>query len=65
MMQPRGEPGPFRSKPGDTRWQSVPFMAHRHYGPTYKWMLLGDDDTLWFMHGGVRGEGWTRPGPRA
>ncbi|EFJ51397.1 hypothetical protein VOLCADRAFT_116399, partial [Volvox carteri f. nagariensis] len=43
--------GPEKSKPGDTRWQAAPFMAHRHYGPTYKWMLLGDDDTLWFMLG--------------
>ncbi|GIL62603.1 hypothetical protein Vafri_16784 [Volvox africanus] len=43
--------GPERSKPGDTRWQAAPFMAHHHYGPTYKWILLGDDDTLWFMLG--------------
>ncbi|KXZ46964.1 hypothetical protein GPECTOR_39g458 [Gonium pectorale] len=47
----RNVTGPERSKPGDTRWQAAPFMAHRYYGPTYKWMLLGDDDTLWFMPG--------------
>ncbi|KAG2449429.1 hypothetical protein HYH02_005576 [Chlamydomonas schloesseri] len=47
----RNTSGPDANKPGDTRWQAAPFMAHRHYGPTYKWMLLGDDDTLWFMLG--------------
>ncbi|GFR50740.1 hypothetical protein Agub_g13004 [Astrephomene gubernaculifera] len=43
--------GPERDKPGDTRWQAAPFLAHRHYGGSYRWMLLGDDDTLWFMRG--------------
>ncbi len=27
-------------------------MAHAHYGKgSYRWLLLGDDDTLWFMRG--------------
>ncbi|GFR48863.1 hypothetical protein Agub_g10817 [Astrephomene gubernaculifera] len=34
---------------GDTRAALAPFAAHRHYGDTYKWMLYGDDDTLFFM----------------
>lgn len=44
--------GPERDKPGDTRWQAAPFMAHAHYGRgSYRWLLLGDDDTLWFIRG--------------
>ena len=27
----------------------TPTLAHRHFGPTYKWMLWGDDDTLFLM----------------
>lgn len=34
---------------GDVRAAVVPFFAHQHYGPTYKWLLYGDDDTVWFM----------------
>ena len=30
----------------------VPFAAYRHYGNSFKWMLYGDDDTLWYMPGG-------------
>jgi hypothetical protein len=30
---------------GDVRAAVVPFFAHQHYGPTYKWLLYGDDDT--------------------
>lgn len=29
----------------------VPFIAHRQLGDTYKWLLYGDDDTVWFMDG--------------
>lgn len=31
----------------------TPFMAHKQFGDTYKWMLYGDDDTLFFMTGGL------------
>ncbi|KXZ55605.1 hypothetical protein GPECTOR_2g1155 [Gonium pectorale] len=34
---------------GDTRAAVAPFAAHRHFGETYKWLLYGDDDTLFFM----------------
>ncbi|GLI67989.1 hypothetical protein VaNZ11_012203 [Volvox africanus] len=34
---------------GDTRVAAAPFAAHRHFGKTYKWMLYGDDDTVFFM----------------
>ncbi|GLI68035.1 hypothetical protein VaNZ11_012358 [Volvox africanus] len=37
------------TKQGDTRAAVAPFAAHRHFGETYKWMLYGDDDTLFFM----------------
>lgn len=36
---------------GNTRWAFAPFLAHAHYGGSYKWLLLGDDNTLWFMPG--------------
>jgi hypothetical protein len=29
----------------------VPFVAHKQLGDTYKWLLYGDDDTVWFMDG--------------
>ncbi len=38
---------------GDTRGGMTPFMAHKQFGDTYKWMLYGDDDTLFFMTGGL------------
>ncbi|KAK9815274.1 hypothetical protein WJX72_000949 [[Myrmecia] bisecta] len=42
---------PLRSYyPGDSRAALVPFLAHRHFGETYKWMLYGDDDTMWFLN---------------
>ncbi|GIL79929.1 hypothetical protein Vretifemale_9167 [Volvox reticuliferus] len=42
--------GWFRSlRGGDTRVAVAPFAAHRHFGKTYKWMLYGDDDTVFFM----------------
>jgi hypothetical protein len=58
--------GPTTDKPGDTRWQAAPFMAHAHYGASYKWMLLGDDDTLWFLMGACAApnvRAHPRPGP--
>ena len=36
---------------GDTRAAIVPFLAHKQLGDTYKWLLYGDDDTVWFMDG--------------
>ncbi|KAK9816820.1 hypothetical protein WJX72_005362 [[Myrmecia] bisecta] len=39
---------------GDTRAALVPFMAHRQLGDTYKWLLYGDDDTVWFIDGMMR-----------
>ncbi|KXZ51887.1 hypothetical protein GPECTOR_11g321 [Gonium pectorale] len=36
---------------GDTRAAVAPFLAHEHFGDTYKWMLYGDDDTLFYMTG--------------
>jgi len=34
---------------GDTRAALVPFLAHQTLGDSYKWILYGDDDTLWFV----------------
>ena len=41
-------------KVGDGRWLAAPFLAHAHYGNTYRWMLFGDDDTTFFLAGAVR-----------
>ncbi len=50
--------GHFSQFPGDARVALAPFLAHRHLEPDpaepnadYKWVLSGDDDTLWFMDG--------------
>ena len=52
------ELGHFTQFPGDARAALAPFLAHRHLEPdptqpstAYKWILFGDDDTLWFMEG--------------
>ncbi|KAK9861544.1 hypothetical protein WJX84_011487 [Apatococcus fuscideae] len=37
--------------PGDTRAALAPLLAHRALRGQYKWLLYGDDDTLWFMNG--------------
>ncbi|GLC47874.1 hypothetical protein PLESTB_000035100 [Pleodorina starrii] len=34
---------------GDTRAAMAPFLAHEHFGESYKWMLYGDDDTVFYM----------------
>ncbi|GIL79838.1 hypothetical protein Vretimale_12458 [Volvox reticuliferus] len=34
---------------GDTRAAMAPFLAHQYFGESYKWMLYGDDDTLFYM----------------
>ena len=34
---------------GDTRAALVPYLAHASFGDSYKWLLYGDDDTVWFM----------------
>lgn len=39
---------------GDTRWALAPVLAYQYYeqqGSPWKWMLMGDDDTVFFMHG--------------
>lgn len=33
---------------GDTRAALVPYLAHASFGDSYKWLLYGDDDTVWF-----------------
>ena len=33
---------------GETRAALVPYLAHASFGDSYKWLLYGDDDTLWF-----------------
>ncbi|KXZ55598.1 hypothetical protein GPECTOR_2g1148 [Gonium pectorale] len=37
------------SKLGDSRAAMAPFLAHEAYGETYKWVLYGDDDTVFYM----------------
>lgn len=39
------------SRPWESRYVAAPFLAHDFYGSTYKWMLICDDDTLWFFSG--------------
>ncbi len=36
---------------GDSRAALVPFLAHTQLKDTYKWLLYGDDDTVWFLEG--------------
>ena len=39
-------------RPFDSRAAMAPFVAHqllKKEGVDYKWMLYGDDDTMWFM----------------
>ena len=36
---------------GDSRAALVPFLAHVQLKDTYKWLLYGDDDTVWFLEG--------------
>ena len=39
-------------RPFDSRAAMAPFVAHqllKKEGVEYKWMLYGDDDTMWFM----------------
>ena len=40
---------PVRSfYPGDQRAALAPFLAHRELGDSFKWLLYGDDDTVFF-----------------
>lgn len=42
---------PLRSRyQSDSRLALTPFLAHRRFGDTYKWLLYGDDDTFFFDH---------------
>lgn len=34
---------------GDSRAALMPFIAHKELGDTYKWLLYGDDDTIFFL----------------
>ncbi|KAK9811263.1 hypothetical protein WJX72_000828 [[Myrmecia] bisecta] len=41
---------PLRSLyPGDSRAALAPFVAHSMLDNTFKWLLYGDDDTIWFL----------------
>ncbi|KAG2483930.1 hypothetical protein HYH03_017251 [Edaphochlamys debaryana] len=40
---------PHPRMPGDSRVAIAPWLAHKALGETYKWMLYGDDDTLFFV----------------
>eukprot|EP00798_Chlamydomonas_sp_ICE-L_P015538 gene15538-21630_t len=42
------------AKIGDNRWMAAPFLAHQYYtsiNSPYRWMLFGDDDTVFFLNG--------------
>lgn len=39
---------------GDSRAALAPFLAHKEFGDTYKWLLYGDDDTQFFIDGALR-----------
>ena len=39
--------------PGDSRAALAPLLAHKALAGQYKWLLYGDDDTLWFLSGVV------------
>jgi len=47
---------PYRRSlyPGDSRAGLVPFLAHRHFGDSFKWLLYMDDDTIFFPDAVVR-----------
>lgn len=45
-IEARGKKEQHAANPGDVRAAMVPFLAHAHYGPTYKWLLYGDDGEL-------------------
>ncbi|KAL3145530.1 hypothetical protein ABBQ32_003355 [Trebouxia sp. C0010 RCD-2024] len=49
----RDDVPPLRAKhPGDPRAALTPWLAHQAVNGTgYKWILYGDDDTLWFTGG--------------
>ena len=66
LVHPDRDPemGRFSQFPGDARAALAPILAHQHLRaelahptsreqrrPGYKWILFGDDDTLWFMEG--------------
>lgn len=45
---------PIRSfYPGDQRAALAPFMAYRQLGDTFKWLLYGDDDTIFMTDAAV------------
>lgn len=46
---------PVRSfYPGDQRAALAPFLAFRELGDTFKWLLYGDDDTVFFVDAALR-----------
>ncbi|KAK9855489.1 hypothetical protein WJX84_001224 [Apatococcus fuscideae] len=45
----------FSQYPGDARAALAPFLAARHVGlDNFKWIMFGDDDTIWFWEGMLR-----------
>ena len=40
--------------PGDSRAALAPLLAHKALAGEYKWILYGDDDTIWFLNGVVQ-----------
>ncbi|KAG2489540.1 hypothetical protein HYH03_011991 [Edaphochlamys debaryana] len=44
----------YTNNPGGLRHALSPLLAHAHYGDSYRWMLYGDDDTLFFLQGAQR-----------
>jgi len=44
----------YSRRPGDFRAAIAPFLAHQYYKDTYRWMLYGDDDTIFYLHGVLR-----------
>lgn len=40
--------------PGDSRAALAPLLAHKALAGQYKWILYGDDDTIWFLNGVVQ-----------
>jgi hypothetical protein len=41
-------------KAGDFRAAVAPFLTYDFIGPTFDWLLYGDDDTIFFAHGTIQ-----------
>ncbi len=53
-IPPNRAPGCRSLYPGDSRAALVPFLAHKQFGDTYKWLLYMDDDTIFFPDAVIR-----------